>query len=246
MTNAHKLNADHWGRGQDDWRCGFLAIMAESAYRWAWDIESHGDRSRKLRAAIEEMRQIDVNLQRWADQMTEALERRAELTDLLGIHADWTGPGIDVWDMLEATANRPEFMGTCLDSQAKLGTFLRYMRETTRATPELEDLLAQLAMSMPGVPYARRSEDAEALKKAKGSKAGSWPERVRVFLAKLEKQRWRDTHGQEQNALDCFTPEMLSTLLNVMAGFNPHDGGPPALGIEAVEKALQRYHSADH
>lgn len=239
MERARERDAANWGHAMIDWRCNFLAIVAETAYWWAYDFETEPERTQSLRAAANELRAIDDELVDLAGDIADALDRRSEILETYGLDADWNGPGPDLWSLLEAVANLPQFQGTCLDSNAKL---LTYMRGTSRSTPHLADLMRQLENSIPGGPYAHYEIEAEALAKTKGTKPGSLPERVRLFFAALAKQEWQDTRGCEVTALDCFSPVMLATLLRVFGGFDPHNEDKPlGLTTAAVEKALNRF-----
>ncbi|MFO1220319.1 MAG: hypothetical protein U1E89_18305 [Burkholderiaceae bacterium] len=187
---------------------------------------------------------IDDELVNLAGRIVDAIDRRRDITETYSLGAEWSGPGANLWDMLEAVAHLPAFQGTCLDSTAKLSVLLSYMRGTSRATPGLGDLMQQLRDSTPGKPYARRAIEAEALAATRGAKPGELAERVRLFLADLASEQWEDRHGRYASVLDCFTPTMLATLLRVVGGFDPHDeDNPPALTIAAIERGLSRFRS---
>jgi hypothetical protein len=246
IERSRERSADRWGKGMLDWRWGLLAIVAETAYWWARDIEADPKWPQAARDAAAEVRRLDKAVLDHAQRMAEALQQRTDVLNRFGIDADWSGPGPDLWNLLERLAELPRFMGTVGDSQAGLKTFLRYMRSTSRPTPDLADLLALLhEESVPGEPYAHDSQEAEAIAKAQGRPKDVWPERVRLFFASIEEQHWQDRGGQEVTALDCFTPSMLATLLRVAAGFNPHDDGEPkSLLVENIERAVNRYRAA--
>ena len=246
IQRARERDADRWGAGMLDWRHGFLAAVLEVAYWWGIDAEAEPDRTAELRAAADELRGIDRELRDLAGRMADLLERGDELRNRFTLDAEWSTPGPDLWGLLEEVAQWPRYQGTCLDPEAGLDTLLHYMRGTSRPTPVLGDLLNVLAMCEPGEPVALVAADAEALAKAQGTRPGAWPERVRLLFATFADpaHRWRDRRGHAVTMLDCCTPVALATLANVAVGFDPHDGGPPALGVEAIEKALRRFRGA--
>jgi hypothetical protein len=242
MQRARERDAWAWGSGLTDWRCSFLAAVLESAYWWGLDLHAEHNRTGELRAAVDELRNLDRELQDRAGQMAALFERRGELRERFNLTTEAPGPP-DLWDVLTEVASWPQYRGTLGDPAAGLSGLVRYMRQTTRPTPDLADVLGAYAASVHGEPVALHPEDREALAKRQGARAGAWPEHLRVLFAALASPElmWRDRRGREASALDCFTPAALSTLANVAAGFDPFDGGPPALGVEAVEKALQRF-----
>lgn len=242
IARARERGAVRWGGRGSDWRRSFLAIVAEATYWWAWDFEVDRERRTRLRGAVKEMREIDADLSMLAQRMAVALGRRSELCEVFGIDSEWSSPGLDLWDLLEALFDAPEFLGMAGDSEDGLDIFLRLMRETPRHTPELSDLLALVARATPGEPFARREADSEALAKLQGVKAGSMPERVRILFAKLERQSWDDWGGKTATALDCFTPETLAPLARVAVGIRPDDEETySALSLDTFARALSRY-----
>jgi hypothetical protein len=243
IQRARERDADRWGAGMLDWRHGFLAAVLEVAYWWGIEAETEPGRAAELRAAVDELHGIDRELRDLAGRMADLFERGADLRNRFALAAEWSAPGPDLAALLEEVAQWPRYRSTCLDPAAGLEALLRYWNGTTRPTPSLADLLAALAMCEPGEPAALDAADAEALTKAQGTRPGAWPERVRLLFATLadRPRQWRDHRGRMANALDCFTPAALSALANVAAGFDPYDGGPPALGVEAIEKALRRF-----
>lgn len=242
LARARARGAGRWRSWGSDWRCGFLAIVAEATYWWAWDFEVDRERTTRLRGAVNEMREIDAYLWMLALRMADALDRRSELCEAFGIDSEWSPPGLDLWDLLEALSDAPEFMGTAGDSEAGLDIFLRYMRGTSRRTPELRDLLTLVVGATAGEPFTRREPDSEALAKLQGVKAGSMPERVRILFAKLERQHSDDWHGETATALDCFAPETLAPLARVAVGIRPDDEETySALSLDTFARALSRY-----
>ena len=241
MRRAHERRAGVWGAGMHDWRHGFLAIALETAYWWAFELETESGRSRELRCAVNDLRGINRKVGELAERMAELLERGAELRNRFALDAEWTAPGPDLWGLLEAVAQH--FPGTCLDPMARLDEFLRYMRGTTRRTPELGDLMSALARCVPGEPFALVAGDAEALGKTQGAQPDAWPTRVRQLFATLADpaHRWDYGTGRYVTMLDCFDAQSLASLACVAAGFNPYDGAPPSLGVAAIEKALSRF-----
>lgn len=245
IARARERDADRWaGHGLADWRHGFLASVCAAAHWWGIDATAAPDRTAELRAAVDELRGINHELRDLAGRMADLFERGGELRDRFALEAEWTAPGPDLWGLLEEVAERPMYRSTCLDPGAGLEPMLRYMRGTTRPTPVLADLLGVLAMCEPGEPAALDAADAEALAKSQGAQPGAWPERVRLLFATLADpaHRWRDRRGHAVTMLDCFTAPALAHLASVAAGFGPAEGdGPPALGTEAIEKALRRF-----
>jgi hypothetical protein len=246
IQRARERDADQWGAGMPDWRHGFLAAVVEVAYWWGIDFEAEPDRTAELRAAADELRSIDRELRDLAGRMADLFERGEDLRSRFALAAEWSAPGPDLAALLEEVAQWPRYQSTCLDPEAGLEALLRYWNGTTRPTPSLADLLAALAMCEPGEPSALDAADVEALAKAQGTRPGAWPERVRMLFATLADpaHQWRDRRGCAVTMLDCSTPAALSPLANVAAGFDPYDGGPPALGVEAIEKALRRFRGA--
>ena len=245
IERARERDAYQWGREMLDWRHGFLATALETAYRWGADLESEPDRTTQLRAAVDELRDINRDLLVQAARMVELFERREELRNRFTLDAEWSEPGADLWALLEEVSQWPQYRGTCLDTEAGLERVICYMQGTSRPTPTIADLLNAFAMCVSGEPVALLAGDREALAKLQGAKPGAWPERVRQLFAELSDfgHRWQDRRGHAVTLLDCFTSPALAALANVAAGFNPFDGGPPALGVEAIEKALRRYRS---
>lgn len=241
IRRARERDAELSRFGSIDWRLSLLALVTEDAYWWGRRLAAEPAYGSRLRDAVDELHRVDLELHDLAGRMADLLERGADLRSRFAIAAEWTPPGPDLWDLLEEVAQWPRYQGTCLDSLAGLGPFLRYMRGTSRPVPELVDIFSALAACTPGEPYALYASDAELLSKGRGARPDAWPTHVRQLYAKLACLEWDDRRGRPVSALDCFNAAMLSPLASVAAGFDPFHGGPPGLGVEAIEKALQRF-----
>lgn len=187
------------------------------------------------------MRRIDEGIRRAAMKMVDLIKRRRALSDRVGLGARWSGPGLDVWDLLDdASSPHEQSVGASTATGAHTHLF-DIAPSLIWSGLELEDVLRLVSESEPGQPFARDSWDAESLSKTQGAAPGAWSEHVRSFFAALAQQRWRESSGRQATALDCFTPHMLSVLMNVAAGFDPHDGGPASMTVESIDRARRRY-----
>lgn len=239
MRQARQRGAYVWGAGMRDWRHGFLAIALETAYWWGFECETDLNHSQELWGAVNELRGINREVGELAGRMADLLKRGTELRSRFSLDVEWTEPGPDLWGLLGDVAQRfPSTAGDCQE----LAAAIRYMRGTTRRTPELVDLMDVLATCEPGDPIALQAADAEALRMRQGTARGDWPERVRQLFATFAdpRHKWRDG-GCEVTMLDCFDAQSLATLACVAVGLDPHGNHPSALGRDAIEKALQRY-----
>lgn len=240
MARARAADADSWS-GLIDWRCTLLSRVAEAVYCWAVEIEAAPARSQALRDGFAELRKLDREVLSLATQLAEQLRRRSELSGQFGISAEWKGPGLNLWDLIEATSMVQPFARTLGDPAAGLAPLLRYMRGTSRRKPALADLLLQVARSVPGEPVARNPGDAEVLRKGQGAQAGEWAERVRTLLAELEEPLWCRASGATVTALDCFSAAMLTPLARAAVGFDPAVEGSKHLTSQGMEAAMKRY-----
>lgn len=220
-----------WG-----WQGALPSVLLEVAYWWGEELCGSESATERVRAQAAEVRQIDADICAAAIRLRDLLGRKTELSEFHGIGTEWSGPGLNLLSLLDATIRqRPNF-----DSRVRhhLDEFLRIGRGTSVSKPQVADLLSVLVEGGPGPVTGDHGDVRASLNLPAGSAIAGTAAAVRRFFGQVDELSMFDLAGVNRRPLDWLTSKGIAVLLSGAAG--PAMGAGP-INEAQIKKLRKRY-----